>query len=83
MPRSPGATRTSTPWWSSPAAVAFIIGSVFFFYNDLAVAADWILLAGSILFAVRPTVAVAQQLHLARVPLNPVGRPAAEIWARS
>jgi hypothetical protein len=29
-------------------------------------------LGGSILFAVRPTVAVAQQVHLSRLPLNPL-----------
>ena len=51
------------------AAVAFIVGSAFFFYRDLALAADWMFLAGSILFAVRPTVAVAQQVHLSRIPV--------------
>ena len=56
------------------AAVAFLIGSAFFFYEDLAIAADWLFLAGSFLFAVRPTVAVAQQIHLSRIPLNPMHR---------
>lgn len=51
------------------AAVAFIVGSAFFFSQELALAADWMFLAGSILFAVRPTVAVAGQIHLSRIPL--------------
>jgi hypothetical protein len=51
------------------AAVAFVIGSVFFFSEDLTVAADWLFLAGSILFAVRPTVAVLREAHLARIPV--------------
>jgi len=55
------------------AAVAFVVGSVFFFYSDLGRAADWLFLAGSILFAVRPTVAVAQQLHLGRLPVDQPG----------
>lgn len=53
------------------AAVAFIVGSVFFFYRNLTLAADWMFLAGSILFAVRPTVSVAQQIHLSRLPIGP------------
>ncbi len=53
------------------AAVAFLIGSAFFFDRNLTVAADWLFLAGSFLFAVRPTVAVAQQVHLSRLPLEP------------
>lgn len=54
------------------AAVAFVIGSVFFFSESLSVAADWLFLGGSILFAVRPTVAVARELHLSRIPV-PLG----------
>ena len=51
------------------AAVSFVIGSAFFFYDNLTLAADWLFLAGSFLFAVRPTVTVAQQIHLSRIPL--------------
>lgn len=58
------------------AAVAFVVGSVFFFYSDLGRAADWLFLAGSILFAVRPTVAVVQQLHLGRLPVDRPGTAA-------
>jgi hypothetical protein len=51
------------------AAVAFVVGSVFFFSASMAVPADWMFLAGSILFAVRPTVSVLRESHLARIPL--------------
>ena len=51
------------------AAVAFVVGSVFFFSESRTSAADWLFLAGSILFAVRPTVAVLREAHLARIPL--------------
>lgn len=51
------------------AAVAFVIGSVFFFSDSLALPADWLFLVGSILFAVRPTVSVLREAHLARLPL--------------
>lgn len=60
------------------AAIAFIVGSVFFFYRNLTLAADWMFLAGSILFAVRPTVAVAQQVHLSRLPLDPIHHRASQ-----
>jgi hypothetical protein len=52
------------------AAVAFVVGSVCFFSEDLTVQADWLFLIGSILFAVRPTVAVIREAHLARIPLD-------------
>ncbi len=51
------------------AAVAFVIGSVFFFYTSLSVPADWLFLIGSVLFAVRPTITVLRESHLARLPL--------------
>jgi hypothetical protein len=60
------------------AAVAFVIGSVCFFSEDLTLQADWLFLIGSILFAVRPTVAVIREVHLARIPLAETdGQPAA------
>lgn len=51
------------------AAVAFVVGSVFFFSESMTLAADWLFLGGSILFAVRPTVSVLREAHLARIPL--------------
>lgn len=49
------------------AAVCFIIGSVFFFYESLQYAGTWLFLVGSILFAVRPTVRLVMEIHLARM----------------
>ena len=51
------------------AAVSFIIGSVLFFNPSQQIPATWFFLIGSILFAVRPTVRVLRENHLARVPL--------------
>ncbi|MFF8947071.1 YrhK family protein [Streptomyces sp. NPDC014864] len=51
------------------AAVAFVIGSAFFFSDSMALPADWLFLVGSMLFAVRPTVSVLRESHLARLPL--------------
>ncbi len=50
------------------AAVAFIIGSVMFFWASWQDAGTWLFLIGSILFAVRPTVRLAMELHLASLP---------------
>jgi hypothetical protein len=60
------------------AAVAFVIGSVFFFSEDLTLQADWLFLVGSILFAVRPTVAVLRETHLARIPVPGSGDSASQ-----
>ena len=57
------------------AAVFFIIGSVFFFYESLLFAGTWLFLIGSILFAVRPTIRLALELHLARLPVPDEFRP--------
>ncbi len=51
------------------AAVAFVIGSAFFFSDALTPAADWLFLVGSVLFAARPTVRVLRENHLARIPM--------------
>ena len=49
------------------AALCFIIGSVFFFYPSLEYAGTWLFLVGSILFALRPTVRLAMEIHLSRI----------------
>lgn len=54
--------------------MAFVIGSVCFFSEDLTLQADWLFLIGSILFAVRPSVAVIREVHLAR-PASPSPSP--------
>ncbi|WP_321504209.1 YrhK family protein [Breoghania sp.] len=50
------------------AAIAFIVGSVFFFYESLQYAGTWLFLIGSILFAVRPAVRLALEIRLVRLP---------------
>ncbi|WP_349360253.1 YrhK family protein [Stappia sp.] len=57
------------------AAVFFVIGSVFFFYDSLLYAGTWLFLIGSILFAVRPTIRLALELHLTRLPVPDEFRP--------
>ena len=57
------------------AALMFIIGSVFFFYDSLLYAGTWPFLIGSILFAVRPTIRLLLELHLARLPVPKEFRP--------
>ena len=52
------------------AALAFIIGSVLFFYDSLMVWGTWLFLIGSILFGVRPTIRLLLELHLARLPVQ-------------
>ena len=51
------------------AAATFIVGSVFFFYESLTYAGTWLFVIGSILFAVRPSVRLILELHLARLPV--------------
>ncbi|MEJ8474365.1 YrhK family protein [Roseibium algae] len=57
------------------AAVTFIIGSVFFFYESLIYAGTWMFLIGSVLFAVRPSIRLMLELHLARLPVPREFRP--------
>jgi hypothetical protein len=57
------------------AALTFIIGSVLFFYDRLQVAGTWLFLIGSVLFAVRPTIRLALELHLASLPVPDEFRP--------
>ncbi|WP_306030609.1 YrhK family protein [Stappia sp. MMSF_3263] len=57
------------------AAVLFVVGSVFFFYDSLLFAGTWLFLIGSILFAVRPTIRLALELHLTRLPVPDEFRP--------
>ncbi|MTI46042.1 YrhK-like protein [Roseibium hamelinense] len=57
------------------AALTFVIGSVFFFYDSLIYAGTWFFLIGSILFAVRPTIRLLLELHLAHLPVPKEFRP--------
>lgn len=51
------------------AALAFIVGSVFFFYPCLVYTGTWLFVIGSVFFAIRPTVRLALELHLASLPV--------------
>lgn len=57
------------------AAVTFVIGSIFFFYDSLIYAGTWLFLIGSVLFAVRPSIRLLLELHLARLPVPKEFRP--------
>ncbi len=51
------------------AAISFLIGSVLFFFESLHTAAAWLFLIGSLLFAARPTIRLALELKLDRLPV--------------
>ncbi|KZB61609.1 cobalamin biosynthesis protein CobQ [Thalassospira lucentensis] len=55
---------TSVDWL---AAVLFTIGSIMFLYDDLMKAGTWLFIIGSVCFALRPTIRLARELHLARL----------------
>ena len=48
------------------AALAFVVGSVMFFSEAWMTAGTWMFLAGSILFAVKPTLRLVREVHLYR-----------------
>lgn len=58
------------------AAICFVIGSVFFFYESLSTPADWLFLIGSILFAVKPSIDMIRSVHLRRLPRGDGTSPA-------
>ncbi|MBI1262903.1 MAG: N-acetyl-gamma-glutamyl-phosphate reductase [Rhizobiales bacterium] len=45
------------------AAVAFVIGSLFFFFPDMSYQAAWLFLVGSICFAMKPTIRLLRELQ--------------------
>ncbi|MEF2070541.1 YrhK family protein [Consotaella aegiceratis] len=45
------------------AALTFLIGSIFFFYDSLMTAGTWLFVIGSILFGLKPTLRVVRELH--------------------
>lgn len=57
------------------AALAFIVGSIFFFYESLIYAGTWLFLVGSVLFAVRPSIRLLLELRLANLPVPDEFRP--------
>ena len=50
------------------AALSFVVGSLCFFFDSTQIAADWLFLVGSILFAAKPTIDVVRSAHLKRLP---------------
>lgn len=57
------------------AALAFVVGSVFFFYPGLIYAGTWLFLIGSVLFGVRPSIRLLLELKLANLPVPAEFRP--------
>jgi hypothetical protein len=49
------------------AAISFIIGSIFFFWESLQTAGTWLFLIGSILFAAKPSIRLAREIKLAAI----------------
>lgn len=49
------------------AAFLFVIGSVLFFRESTQTAATWMFLAGSICFALKPTIRLARELRYLRM----------------
>ncbi|MDN2567204.1 YrhK family protein [Aquibium sp. A9E412] len=49
------------------AAMLFLVGSVLFFYQSLETPAIWCFVFGSALFAVKPTLRLARELHYAAI----------------
>ncbi|QUS36911.1 hypothetical protein GR316_06350 [Falsirhodobacter algicola] len=49
------------------AAICFLVGSVFFFYDALMTAATWLFTIGSVLFAARPTLKLVREIRLYRM----------------
>lgn len=63
------------------AGVAFLVGSVMFFWKSTETAAVWLFAAGSVFFVLRPLARISRELELARIPLpedDPAKKPGAE-----
>jgi hypothetical protein len=56
-------------WADAAAAVAFIVGSIFFLYPDLKHPGEWLFVVGSVLFAVVPLAKHLQAVHMRRLTL--------------
>jgi hypothetical protein len=56
-------------WVDAGAAVAFIVGSVFFLDESKKLAAAWLFVVGSVLFALVPSITVLQAMHLDRLSM--------------
>jgi hypothetical protein len=52
------------------AAACFVTGSVFFLFPGSTTVSAGLFLAGSILFAVKPTIDLVRSFHLRRIPVE-------------
>ena len=52
------------------AALLFLIGSIFFFYDKLMHAGTWMFVLGSVFFIIRPSVRLIREFHLASLPVD-------------
>jgi hypothetical protein len=59
----------------SGAAIAFVVGSVFFLDEEMKRWGEWLFLIGSVLFAFVPMVAILQGLHLDRISTTSLSTP--------
>lgn len=50
---------------SFSAAVCFVVGSAFYFYESLHSVGTWLFLIGSVLFALKPVISLARELRYA------------------
>ncbi len=53
----------------STSSLAFLVGSVLFYYESLHVSATTLFVLGSAFFAGKPTVRLLREFHLSRLPL--------------
>ncbi|NIZ11564.1 YrhK family protein [Pseudooceanicola sp. HF7] len=49
------------------AALCFIVGSIFFFYDSLMTAGTWLFLVGSVFFAAKPSIRLVREVKLYRM----------------
>ena len=58
------------------AALLFVVGSIFFFYDSLTYAGTWLFLIGSVLFGCKPTIRLVREVRLAALgqPIDPERR---------
>lgn len=52
------------------AALLFLVGSIFFFYDNLMHAGTWMFVMGSVFFIIRPAVRLIREFHLASLPVD-------------
>jgi hypothetical protein len=51
-------------------ALWFFVGSILFLYPDLVVDGTWLFILGSLQLMIRPSIRLAAQIHLKRIPAS-------------